>query len=73
MRYPDKGLPDPGLPYGESMHSMLTLSMWLSILIGAALFMAGRHGNVMWLKVWSVGLIACSVIYLTGDALGLLW
>ena len=73
MRYPDTGLPDPGSPYGESMHNMLTLSMWMSIVIGILLFIAGRHGNVMWLKVWSIGLIFCSVTYLAGDALGLLW
>ena len=72
MRYPENAPPDPDLPYSESMHQMLTLSMWMSIIIGIMLFVAGRHGKVLWLKTWSIGLIICSVIYLTGDALQLL-
>lgn len=72
MRYLESAPPDTDLPYGESMHDMLTLSMVLSIIIGICLFVAGRHGNILWMKVWSIGLIFCSVLYLAGDALGLL-
>ena len=72
MRYPDGQPPDPSVPYGTTMHDMLTLSMWISIIVGVCLYVAGRHGNVMWMKVWSVGLLGCSVIYLVGDAAGLL-
>lgn len=72
MRYPENAPPDPNLPYGDSMHQMLNLSMLLSIVIGICLFVAGRHGNILWLKTWSIGLIACSIIYLIGDSLGLL-
>ena len=50
------------------MHDMLTLSMWLSILIGVALFLTGRHGNILWLKVWSIGLIICAIGYLGAQA-----
>ena len=71
MRYRENDLPNPDLPYSESMHSMLTLSMWLSIVIGIVLFFVGRHGKVMWMKAWSIGLVACAVTYLTGDALNL--
>ena len=69
MRYPENAPPNPDIPYGESMHDMLSLSMWLSIVIGVVLYVAGRHGNIMWMKVWSIGLLLCSVIYLVGDAL----
>lgn len=72
MRYPEGSPPDQDIPYGESMHSMLTLSMVMAIVIGVCLFLAGRHGNILWLKTWSVGLIACSVLYLLGDWLGYL-
>ena len=60
------------IPYGESMHNMLTLSMALSIIIGLCLYLAGRHGNILWMKTWSLGLIGCSVLYLLGDTLGFL-
>lgn len=70
MRYLENAPPDPDLPYGESMHSMLTLSMILAIVIGSILYAAGRHGKILWLKVWSVGLIVCSLLYLIGERAG---
>jgi len=70
MRYKEGAPPDLSIPYGESMHSMLTLSMVLSIIIGICLFLAGRHGNILWMKVWSLGLIGLSVLYLFADQLG---
>lgn len=69
MRYPENAPPNPDIPYGESMHDMLTLSMWMSIVIGIVLYAAGRHGKIMWMKFWSLGLIACSLLYLVGDML----
>ena len=72
MRYPEGHAPDPAVPYGTTMHDMLTLSMWMSIVVGVCLFAVGRYGNVLWMKVWSVGLLGCSVIYLVGDAAGVL-
>lgn len=71
MRYLDGQPPNPDIPYGESMHDMLTLSMLLSIVIGICLYMAGRHGKIMWMKFWSLGLIAFSVLYLLGDQIGI--
>lgn len=71
MRYPDGVTPDPNAPYGESMHDMLTLSMLLSIVIGVVLFIAARRGNILWMKVWSLGLIGLSVAYLAADWAGL--
>ncbi len=72
MRYLDGEPPNPDIPYGESMHDMLTLSMVLSIIIGICLYAAGRHGNIMWMKAWSLGLIGLSVAYLVGDQFGML-
>ena len=70
MRYPEGQPPDLDAPYGSTMHDMLTLSMLISIVIGVCLYLAGRHGNMMWMKAWSVGLLVCSVVYLGADALG---
>lgn len=70
MRYLEDAAPNPDLPYGESMHSMLTLSMVLAIGIGIVLYAAGRHGKILWLKVWSVGLVISSLVYLLGDFAG---
>ena len=71
MRYLDGAPPNPDIPYGQSMHDMLTLTMVMSIVIGICLYIAGRHGNIMWMKVWSLGLIVLSVLYLVGDQLGM--
>jgi len=72
LRYREGQAPDAVYPYSEPMHHMLSLSMVLSIVIGAVLLALGIRGKVMWLKVWSVGLIFCSVVYLVGDGVGLL-
>ncbi|MFK7993501.1 MAG: hypothetical protein AB8B87_05140 [Granulosicoccus sp.] len=72
MRYPENAPPNTDIPYGESMHDMLTLTMWMSVVIGAILFAAGRHGNILWMKTWSVGLIVCSIAYLANEALNIL-
>lgn len=71
MRYPDGQAPDPLNAYSENMHHMLTLSMVMAIVIGVVLFVLGRHGNIMWLKVWSIILIVLAVAYLIGDAFNL--
>jgi len=67
MRYPEGLSPDPSAPYGESMHNMLSLSMFLSVVIGIALLYVGKRGNIMWMKVWSAALIVLSVAYLLAD------
>lgn len=67
MRYPDGVTPDPNAPYGDSMHNMLSLSMFLAIVIGIVLFIAARRGNILWMKVWSLALVVLSVGYLIAD------
>ena len=72
MRYKEGQSPDPLYPHSETMHHMLTLSMVMSIVIGIVLFILGRRGNILWLKVWSVILIVLSIAYLIGDAINLI-
>ena len=57
MRYREGQPVDPDNPYPESTQMMLEASYWLSIPIGLALLWIGIKGRVMWLKVWSVGLM----------------
>ena len=72
MRYPEGAVPDPDVPYGASMHDMLALSMWMGIVISLCLYLAGRHGRVLWMKVWSLCLLLLSIAYLGADATGLI-
>jgi len=72
VRYPDGQSPDPLNAYSENMHQMLTLSMVMAIVIGVVLFLLGRHGQILWLKVWSVILIVLAVAYLIADAMHLI-
>lgn len=72
MRYPEGQQPDPNAPFGAATHDMLTLSVLIAIVIGVCLYLAGRHGNVLWLKVWSVGLLVCSGLYFGAETIGLL-
>jgi len=70
VRYREGQAPDNDAPYGSTMHDMLDMSMGLSIVIGIVLFVLGRHGNILWMKTWSLGLIACSLLYLSADFIG---
>lgn len=70
MRYREDQGPNPEFPYAESMHNMLTLSMILGIIFGIGLLWLSIRGRVLWLKVWSIGLIVLSAAYLLADALG---
>lgn len=40
---------------------MLLITSVLGILIGIALIMLGRFGKQMWMWVWGIGLIICSL------------
>ncbi len=44
--------------------------MLLSILIGAVLLWLGIRSKLLWLKVWSAGLIVLSAAYLLADQVG---
>lgn len=72
MRYREGEAPHPDYPYTENMHQMVTMSVLLAILIGAILFYLGRRGRVLWLTLWSAGLVVCAVSYLLAESLGLI-
>ena len=70
MRYREDGAAEIIYSQSEGLRFMLTFSVSLGLLIGVALFWLGRHGRVLWLQVWSIGLIAVSITYLAADLLG---
>ena len=70
MRYREDQTPEIIYSQSEGLHFMLTFSVSLGLLIGVALLWLGRHGRVLWLQAWSVGLIAVSTTYLVADMLG---
>jgi hypothetical protein len=76
MRYEaGEGVPVNDLPiYSQShgLHFMLNFTVALALLIGLALLWLGRGGRVLWLQVWSAGLVIFSVAYLGAAILGLL-
>jgi len=44
----------------------------MGIVIAVCLYLAGRHGRVLWMKVWSLCLLFLSIAYLGADATGLI-
>jgi hypothetical protein len=72
MRWREGQEVDPNNPYAESTHMMLDMAYWMSIPIGLALLWMGIKGRVMWLKVWSVGLMVLGIGILINNYFGLL-
>lgn len=74
MRYEaTEGVPVSEMPiYSQSdaLHFMLNFTVALALVIGIALWWLGRAGRVLWLQVWSIGLVVFSVAYLIAAALG---
>ena len=58
--------------YSESdgLHFMLNFTVALALLIGIALWWLSRRGRVLWLQVWSIGLVIFSIAYLGAAAVG---
>jgi hypothetical protein len=54
----------------EGLHFMLNFTVVLALFIGVALLWLGRRGRVLWLQVWSAGLVFFSVAYLGAAAMG---
>ena len=67
MRYREGEIPKEQLAVHAS-DDMLLLTAVMGVLIGLALTILGRKGKQMWMWVWGIGLILCS-IYL-GIAIG---
>ena len=72
MRWREGQEVDPNNPYAEGTHMMLDMAYWMSIPIGLVLLWMGIKGRVMWLKVWSVGLMALGIGILVNNYFGLL-
>lgn len=58
MRYREGQQVDPDNPYPQSTQMMLDMAYLMSIPVGLLLLWMGIRGRVLWLKVWSVGLMA---------------
>ena len=69
MRYREGQEVDPDSPYPESTETMLTMSYLMAIPIGLVLLWLGIRGRVLWLKVWSVGLMALGIGILAWEML----
>ncbi len=70
MRYREGQEVDPDNPYTENTHMMLEMAYWMSIPVGLVLLWMAIKGRVMWLMVWSVGLIALGVGILINEHFG---
>ena len=70
MRYPEGQAPQTIYAQSEGLQFMLTFSVCLGLIIGVVLLWSGRHGRVLWLQIWSIGLIVVSVAYLAAEVLG---
>jgi len=70
MRYPEGQAPQTIYAQSEGLQFMLTFSVCLGLIIGVMLLWLGRHGRVLWLQAWSIGLIVVSVAYLAAEVLG---
>ena len=73
MRYEsdDSVLTQPVYAQTEGLHFMLNFTVTLALVIGGVLLWLGVKGRVLWLEVWSLGLILASVAYLGAAVLGL--
>jgi hypothetical protein len=60
--------------YSETagLHFMLNFTVALALLIGVLLWWLARRGRVLWLQVWSIGLVVFSVAYLAAATAGLI-
>ncbi len=61
MRYRIGQEVDPNNPYTENTQMIMEVSYWMSIPLGMALLWLALKGLVMWLKVWSIGLMAMGI------------
>jgi hypothetical protein len=67
MRWREGQEVDPNNPYTEGTH----MAYWMSIPIGLVLLWMGIKGRVMWLKLWSVGLMVLGIGILITEYFGI--
>ena len=72
MRYQEDAALGPINSQTPGLHFMLNFTVSLALFIGIVLLWLGLRGRVMWLTVWSAGLILSSVLYLGAAVLGLI-
>jgi len=73
MRYSEEQSTElPIYSQSDGLHFMLNFTVVLALLIGLLLLWLGRHGRVMWLMVWSIGLVVFSVAYLLAASFGMI-
>ncbi len=58
---------NPDQPYPDSTYMMLDFAYGMAIPIGLLLLWIGLKGKIMWMKVWSVGLMLIGITLLVGD------
>ncbi len=61
MRWREGQEVDPDHPYTKETHMMMDMAYWMSIPIGLLLLWMGIKGRIVWLKLWSVGLMVLGV------------
>ena len=71
MRYREGQEVDPDNPYPESTQMMMDMAYMMSIPIGLILLWMGIRGRILWLKVWSVGLMLLGGGILVTEYLGI--
>jgi hypothetical protein len=54
----------------DGLHFMLNFTVALALIFGVVLLWLGRRGRIIWLQVWSFGLVLFSIAYLVAAALG---
>ena len=75
MRYEATEVPlDQMTVYSESagLHFMLNFTVALALIIGIGLWWLSRHGRILWLQVWSIGLVGFSIAYLAAAVAGVI-
>ncbi|MGD1984592.1 MAG: hypothetical protein PVF93_11860 [Chromatiaceae bacterium] len=75
MRYEATEVPlDQMTVYAESagLHFMLNFTVALALIIGIGLWWLSRHGRILWLQVWSIGLVGFSIAYLAAAVAGVI-
>jgi hypothetical protein len=63
MRYTDNQALEPLYVNSPGMQYTLLFTVVLAFFIGAVLLYLGRRGRVLWLTVWSIGLMLSSLAY----------
>lgn len=63
MRYADTPLAEPMYLTSSNMQNTLLFTVVLAFFIGMVLLYLGVRGRVLWLKVWSIGLMLASLLY----------